>query len=183
MEAWGAAPRLPWREDAIPPGMGANLLFAPHRAVSAARDNSGVCWSGCHCHRGIGVLPGAQGKGCHTPAQRGSLGSTVSVGSGGIRGCWVHSYLIFKKGNILFLYVFINSSTCAPWHFYTPSQSPLWACATPPSAVSPTFPVPTPVFPSMLSSPLPVPPMPSAITAAPAGAVHVLVILVLPPEM
>lgn len=89
VEAWGAA---------LPPEVGANLLFPPRRAVSAARDNSGVCWSGCHCHRGIGVLPGAQGKGCHAPAQRGGLGSPVLAGSRGVRGHGVHSYLIFKKG-------------------------------------------------------------------------------------
>lgn len=98
VEAWGAAPRVPWREDAIPPRVGANLLLAPHRAVSATRDNSGVYRSGCHRHRGIGVLPGAQGKGCHTPAQQGGLGSPVLVDSRGVGGHGIHSYLIFKKG-------------------------------------------------------------------------------------
>lgn len=63
------------------------------------------------------------------PARQGWPGSPVPVSSGRDGGLRGHSYSIFKKGNILFLYIFISLSACAPWRFYALPMISLWACA------------------------------------------------------
>jgi len=72
------------------PGVGANLPLALHRAVSAARDDSGVCLSGCR------DAARTQRVTCACP--RGWPGSPAPGSSGRDGGSRGRSYLIFKKG-------------------------------------------------------------------------------------
>lgn len=100
-------------------------------------------------------------------------------------GPWGTFLLHFQKGNILFLYVFINSSACAPWHFYIPL--PISTLGLHPPNVSHFTPLSsscTHFLQHLLLTPTCALPCPLPPAAAPAGAVHVQTMLgmpVLPP--
>lgn len=95
-------------------------------------------------------------------------------------GPWGTFLLNFQKGNILFLYVFINSSACAPWRFYTLLPVSALGLHPPVSHFTPFSSSRTHFLQHLLLTPprallCPLPP-----AAVLAGAVHVRAMLAMP---